>query len=498
MRRPAIRAALGLALTVLVAVVALAALGGLGPADTAASPSVPPGASASGDPGPSASAVPTPTPAPTATSTPTPTSRPTPTPTPASAIVPGSVDRSSLDLAATYDVDVRLEWETRLLAVDSTMTVRNTSGGPIDRIELNTIAARLGGMILESVAVEDVPVPATVDDQTIVIPLGGILSDGASATVRVVYRATLRTGLGGSDWLFTRANGIINAYRWLPWVSRAVPFDRPNHGDPFVTPTSPLVEVTVTTDRAMTFATTGELMATDGLTQRFRAASVRDFVITASPTYRTSSAVEGDTTVRVFYRDGAPAAAMIDAARDALREMEALVGPYLYTTFNVAQSAGGYGMEGPGIIWIPTGVGSANLRYLVTHETAHQWFYSLVGGDQAAEPFTDEAMADFLARYVLGQRRASRCAAARLDLTIYDYSSGCYYETIYIQGGNLIDDVRREIGNEAFWTAVRSWADAHRDGIASTKSLLEALDDAAAGAWTARLEQRFPRLFTAN
>jgi aminopeptidase N len=409
--------------------------------------------------------------------------------------VPGSVDRSSLDLEATYDVDVRLEWESRLLAVDSTMTVRNTSGGPIDRLELNTIAARLGGMTLESVAVEDMPVPATVDDQTIVVPLGGILPEGASATVRVVYRATLRTGLGGSDWLFTRANGIINAYRWLPWVSRAVPFDRPNHGDPFVTPVSPEVTVRITTDRPMGLATTGERIEDAGLTQHFRAANVRDFVITASPTYRTSSATEGDTTVRVFYRDGAPAAAMIDAARDALREMEALVGPYPHTTFNVAQSAGGYGMEGPGIIWIPTGVGSANLRYLVTHETAHQWFYGLVGSDQAAEPFTDEAMADFLARYVLGQRRASRCAGARLDLPIYDYSSTCYYETVYIQGGNLIDDLRREIGNDAFWTAVRGWVDEHRHAIASTRSLLDALDAATSADLAARLRSRFPSLY---
>ena len=51
--------------------------------------------------------------------------------------------------------------------------------------------------------------------------------------------------------------------------------------------------------------------------------------------------------------------------------------------FKVVQSAGGFGMESPGLIWIPFGVGSANLRYLVTHETAHQWFYGLVGNDQA-------------------------------------------------------------------------------------------------------------------
>ncbi len=90
---------------------------------------------------------------------------------------------------------------------------------------------------------------------------------------------------------------------------------------------------------------------------------------------------------------------------------------------------------------------SANLSYLVHHETGHQWFYGIVGNDQANEPFTDEAVTDFLARYVLGQQRASRCSTARLDLSIYRTRSACYYEIVYIQGGNFLDDLRRTMGN---------------------------------------------------
>ena len=63
-------------------------------------------------------------------------------------------------------------------------------------------------------------VAATVPDQTILVPLGGILPAGATTAVRVRYTATLRTSLAGSSWLFTKANGIVDAYRWLPWVCR--------------------------------------------------------------------------------------------------------------------------------------------------------------------------------------------------------------------------------------------------------------------------------------
>src|SRR4051812_18422871 len=57
----------------------------------------------------------------------------------ASDIVPGAVGRSSPLLDATYDATLRLSWTTRKISVDSSAVIRNTSGGPIDRVELNTI-----------------------------------------------------------------------------------------------------------------------------------------------------------------------------------------------------------------------------------------------------------------------------------------------------------------------------------------------------------------------
>ena len=99
---------------------------------------------------------------------------------------------------------------------------------------------------------------------------------------------------------------------------------------------------------------------------------------------------------------------MAAAKRRSDREA-ALLGSYPYRTYDLAQTAGGYGMESPGLTWIPTGAGS--LPYLVAHETAHQWFYGIVGNDQARQPFADEAAADFVARYVTGLRR--RRAARR-------------------------------------------------------------------------------------
>ena len=114
-------------------------------------------------------------------------SSPTPPPPRSS---PGSVDRTSLFVDATYDASLRISWGTRKIAVDSTATIRNTSGAPIDRIELNTIAARLGSIQLHSVTVDGVATGATRSDQTIVVPLGGILPVDATTRIRVRFHAT--------------------------------------------------------------------------------------------------------------------------------------------------------------------------------------------------------------------------------------------------------------------------------------------------------------------
>src|SRR5258706_4550528 len=123
-------------------------------------------------------------------SSPAPSSEPVGAVTPSSAgLIPGMVNATSINLTAEYQATVHLNFGTRSFQVSSTMTVTNTSGKAIDRLELNTIAARLGPMTLTMARVDNVPVPATVSDPTIHLPLGGVPEPAPRATRPVADHA---------------------------------------------------------------------------------------------------------------------------------------------------------------------------------------------------------------------------------------------------------------------------------------------------------------------
>lgn len=416
-------------------------------------------------------------------------------------IVPGTVDRSTMAVTATYRVYAAITVRTGALEVTTRIQVRNDSGDGIDRLELNTIAARLGAIDVHAASVDDVPVTVAVADQTLTVPLGGILPDGASATVSVAYRATLRRGVTDSDWMFSRSGGTLALYRWIPWVSVALPFDRPNSGAPFVTASSPQVTVEILTDIPMVLAAPAanvdEFPAGNGLDWSFTVTDVRDVSIVLAPDFRVTRAKAGEIPIRAYTRPGGLSGRQLaDLAAAAIAtEAKQLGVAYPGTTLVVVQTPGGVALESPGLVWIPRALDSRNRTYAVYQGAAHQWFYGLVGNDQRAEPFADEAPADLLARTVLGTLRASRCGGENLDDPITGYSRACYYEVVFVQGGALLDDVRRQMGTARFWPALAGYVEAHRLGLGGTKALLEALRAASEVDLLPLLAPRFPSLY---
>ena len=148
-------------------------------------------------------------------------------PAAASAIVPGSVDRTSLALRAAYDVELKLNYTRRTLSAVSTMLVTNVSGGPVDRLELNAVAARLGRLAISEPdrgRRRGQPDDLRPDDPSC---RSAGSSRRGSTSVRIAFRATARKTLTASNWLFTRTNGDPRSLSLAALDQpRRTPFDR--------------------------------------------------------------------------------------------------------------------------------------------------------------------------------------------------------------------------------------------------------------------------------
>ena len=206
---------------------------------------------------------------------------------------------------------------------------------------------------------------ATVHDQTIHVPLGGILGAGQSATVT-------RRLLGDAAQLDHRLELAVHADATASSTPTAgsrgsagdVPFDRPNHGDPFVTPVEPAAcrSRSRPTGR-WSIATTGEPVATErpdddvrGDATSATSRSPRRPTI-ARRRRRSATSRSASTTGRV------PGVGRACRTRShAIRAYAAAASGRTRTaTYDLAQTAGGYGMESPGLTWIPTGAGEPDL-----------------------------------------------------------------------------------------------------------------------------------------
>src|SRR5439155_17448401 len=82
----------------------------------------------------------------------------------------------------------------------------------------------------------------------------------------------------------------------------------------------------------------------------------------------------------------------------AVRELAKRFGPFPFPVLSVARlPVEGGGIEYPGsILMLDDG------RLVAVHETAHQWFYAMVGDSQARDPWLDEAFATFSEQQVNG------------------------------------------------------------------------------------------------
>lgn len=254
------------------------------------------------------------------------------------------------------------------------------------------------------------------------VPVGE-LAPGATGNLLLRCRLQIpecahRFGASQGVWQFGNALPILSVYENGVWRQDAYCAI----GDPFISECANYT-VSLSLPDGWQCASSAKVEK-DGKLLRIRALAVRDFAFALSQNWHSATARTNGVTVTAFAstRNGAKRAAKYGAR--AIKTYSKLYGDYAWEQLTICEADFPLGgMEYPCFIlanktyfhddWSDT------LELLIAHETAHQWFYALVGSDQFHSPWQDEALSEYATlRYVkarYGQSAYENLKYSRVD-----------------------------------------------------------------------------------
>jgi len=425
--------------------------------------------------------------------------------------------------APRYDIDLALDVTPTEATITGSQTVRYTNRAPaaLDRIvfrlypNLNSYG---GEMDVSRVAVDGRPVTPDLDETRTVlsVSLPEPLAPGARAAVEMDFRIAVVEGRARLYAQFSYLNGVLALPNAYPVLSDYEPgrgwwqvVDHPQ-GDAVYSETA-FYRVRVTAPQGLILAASGsEVDLSDNgdgtLTHHYAAPLMRDFALFASESYVTLSGEQDGVTITLTFDPDQPEAkaaarAGLAMTQDAVRIFNASFGAYPFAELDVVQTpTGAGGIEYPGVfvvtdsIWNP---GEDFFEFVIAHEAAHQWWYSLVGNDQALDPWMDEALAQYSVAVYIRDREGEAAYRAALESfrVQYDrftetgednvigepvtaYPANAYFSLVYQKGPLFFAALEDAFGTDAVNRMLREYFAAHRYDIAEPNDMLTAFEAA--------------------
>ncbi len=283
-----------------------------------------------------------------------------------------------------------------------------------------------------------------------------------------------------------------------------------SNGDPFVSEIADY-DVTLTVPEKYELITgfPAQESETDGKrTYHVRAEGVRDIAFVLGEGYQCAAGEEGGVPVSYYYKTDSDPQLALDAACRSLAFYGEKFGTYEYPAYTVVETGFVYGgMEFPALSMIATDLTAVETPVVVAHETAHQWWYSMVGSNQYDCAWQDEGLAEFscalfLDKYpeygmtyrdfVTQSERAYRAfysvtsqldgeADTTMNRALVAYSGEYEYRNIaYDKGVILFDRVLGVTGEKKFMRALKNYHGDFSGKIATYDDLVGSFEGAGA------------------
>lgn len=408
-----------------------------------------------------------------------------------------------------YSLSARLDYDTKQLAVEATTTYINKTGGHLPDLNFVIDPNRFPGAFrLISIAWED---GQEVTDYSLSgirlqVPLDEPLKPGESLTLEMSYEIAL-PAVKGPLGFTSRQTNVADWYPFVPpylpgegWVVREAAFV----GEHLAYETS---NFSVSIQLANPYNNSGQPLTiaasaparVEEQVHRYRLESARNFAWSVSHLYQLQETKVGDVTVLGYafpFHQSAEDAALKETAA-ALALFSEIFGPYPFESLSVVEGDFLDGMEYSGMFFLShafydyhTGNPMGNLTIIAAHEVAHQWWYGLVGNDQALEPWLDEALCTYsellfyenvypeLEEWWWENRIRFHNPAGWVDTTIY--TAGGFYpyrDAVYLRGAMFLDEVRDLLGEEAFFDFLRDYLARYTHRLATGDDFFKLLSE---------------------
>ncbi len=386
----------------------------------------------------------------------------------------------------------------------------NRSGAPLNDLALRlypnfprTVLGNGGNVKMEvtAAAVSGQPVtPVYAAQRTaILLPLSSPIAPREAVSLEVSFSATIASDPDGS-WPLPSYYPMLAIRENSNWRLDVTTFEDHVYAE------SALYSANISVPSNLELITGGKIISRqsnpDGTTTfQARTGPVREFAISLGD-FVLEQANAGEVEIKAYKVRGSilDARQVARQAASVVMDYEKRFGPYPYPLLNFHLEPGSYdgGNEFPGLIFLfAKGQVNPVTRYFVGHETAHQWWYGVVGDDIYGEAWLDEAFAqysgiifdedvegplvtqsDFEREVQTRYRTALSQGNFPVKTNIKNFSSWShYYQTVYGKGALFLYTLRQELGDGLFFKALQIYYQRYRYKVSTTEGVQKVMEE---------------------